>query len=415
MEVEYRTGSRFGSVDSKATLRRLAIKIVRKCVVRLDRQSRAARFQDGGIGVDIVFSWNDYYNQAKEEGHSEAFVEETLDYANRLLSRNLPVLFSRKHFGIYVGLSYKTLEQIIGNRDEFYKSFKIRKKRGGKREIRAPRDLMKYLQRWILENILKKVEVDTDVCMAFHDKSSIRANALVHADSPVILKMDLYRFFDTITEKRVYGVFHELGYHKNLAIDLARLTTIQSTDAYWWKIKNNPYFPIEYLTQQPAYLPQGAPTSPAISNLVARNLDRRLKMLAKKLGCKYTRYADDLTFSGDMACLPSIPFVEQIIREEGFIPNRSKTMVRKKGQRQTVTGLTVTEGVHVPKAYKKDIWRHLHFCTKYDPISHLQRIGMEDKASYKEWLLGRIHFVKSIEYEVGQKMLLKFEVIKWPL
>lgn len=447
--------------------------------------------------MNNVFSRNDYIDAAKNFGHSDEFINELVEYMNNLIGRDLPIIFSTKHLAELIKIPYKDLVHIIDNRYSEYSNFRIRKKKNGYREIMAPSENLKYLQRWIVENILQKVKLH-ESCKGFRAKVSIKDNAQIHEGKDAILKVDLLRFFDTITEKRVYGMFKKLGYNGNLAVDLSKLCTVAASNLYLNNIKElggnieisykiseqgfnrnvsidketlnkidndlndlakglgilysrvgvNILFSaeidilwnidkLEDAIEEKAYwlknskrvvrtsenetfrvaenlLPQGAPTSPYIANILATQMDRRFASLANKLGISYSRYADDLVFSGELNRLPSINMVEKIISQEGFFINKSKTKIQRRGNRQLVTGLTVTNGVHVPKKYKKDIWYHLHYCKLVGPREHLKYIN-SNKTNYKDWLYGRICFVYSIEPEVGKKMMNEFNEILWIL
>jgi len=361
-----------------------------------------------------TFPWKDFKNKAKKENHSDSYITATEKYTNNLKSKNLPVLFSTKHLSAALEISYKELVELIRDRETHYSQFKIRKKRGGVRNILSPDTTLKYIHRCINNSILSKFPI-SEYCFSFKEGHSIKQNAKVHVNQYHIFKLDLYKFFESITEKRVYGIFHKVaGYHKNISVDLAKLCTYFPSKYYWEHIiEEDP--PQGFNVYNRTILPQGAPTSPALSNLVVYKLDRRLSGLAHSLHLNYSRYADDLTFSGNEESNFPISTIEKIIREEGFFINSSKTYLRKRGQRQLVNGLTITNGVHVPKTQKNEIWKHLYFARKYGPINHLEFLGLEDKSSFKEWLLGHISYVYSIEPEVGKKMLDSFNKIIWPL
>nr|WP_236588095.1 reverse transcriptase family protein [Tumebacillus amylolyticus] len=312
------------------------------------------------------------------------------------------------------GVDRTRLLRITEQRDRNYHRFLLEKRAGGFREILTPKPLLKRIQRLIYVNILATVELDQS-CLGFREGRSIKDNAQIHANQDAVMKVDLYRFFDTISEKRVYGMFKSLGYHTNLSVDFAKLTTLHPSEQYYLEIMNDKNLPDHYPDPHFARLPQGAPTSPVISNIIARNLDFRLRKLAEKLGVNYSRYADDITFSGVLTKLPKIHLINDIVRSEGFFINGSKISLRKKGTKQLVTGLTVSNGVHVPKKYKQETWRHLYYSKKYGAKDHLRRIGKTGISGFEEWLLGRIHFIRSIEPEVGDAMLEKYEVIDWSL
>jgi len=339
--------------------------------------------------------------------------EEALSfYAQNLYNKNLPVIYSLKHFSMMVDIPYKKIKDIIKNRKDFYNTFYIKKKNRGLRQIKAPIDELRYLQKVILDNILNKIPLD-DSCMSYRQNISIYDNASIHQNQPILYHFDLYKFFDTITEKRIYGFFRFLGYHPNLALDFAKLTTIPLSSEYIQMISDDetspPFFPLD---KNLGRLPQGAPTSPMLSNIILNKVDIRFRNLAKKQNINYSRYADDLIFSGQKKNLPSKNFIKQIITEEGFFCNDKKTKTMIKGQKQYVTGLTVTDGVHVPKKYKKDIINALYYCQKYGVQSHLKKIN-SNKFGFKDWLLGKIFFVKSIEPTLGNKFLNQFNSIDW--
>ena len=229
------------------------------------------------------------------------------------------------------------------------------------------------------------------------------------------MNLDLSNFFETITEKRVYGIFKSLGYCKNLSVEFARICTAQISDLKYESLSESEqeYFKDIYNLKD-SVLVQGAPTSPSLSNFICRRLDLRLSKLANKLGVSYSRYADDITFSGDEKDLPNIGILKHIIEDEGFKINWEKVGKYKKGQRQIVTGLLINDKVRVPKKFKKEIYRHLHFCLKFGAYSHFQRICPE-KGYRKEWLLGKIYFVYSIEPDEAKKMLEIASKIEWEI
>jgi hypothetical protein len=216
--------------------------------------------------------------------------------------------------------SYEETEDPFGRYHTNYNYFRLRKKSGGVREIMVPDPELKNIQRWILCYILEKINLH-DKCTGFRKNKSIKDNAGVHVNQEVILKVDLLRFFDTITRARVIGLFKSLGYHPNLSIDLAKLTTAEHRKSYWIGLSEDEKSLINTNT---AILPQGAPTSPAIANIICRKLDLRFAQLGKKIGYKYSRYADDLTFSGKFNNLPSMNVIKKIIKEEGFFINEKK-------------------------------------------------------------------------------------------
>ncbi len=360
------------------------------------------------------FPRNLFIETAKKEGHSPEFLTNTLGYIDNLTHRKLPVIFSLKHFSLLIGMDLNDVKKIIDNRNNHYSYYLIKKRKGGFRRIVAPYKDLKFIQSWIKENILDKIETSQQAT-GFIKGKSILNNAKSHENSNVILNLDLSNFFETITEKRVYGIFSSLGYSKNLAVEFAKICTAQmSEDKYDEMPPERQEFFKEIYQLTESVLVQGAPTSPNLSNLVCRRLDLRFSKLSNKLGINYSRYADDITFSGDENNLPGIGILKKIIEDENFKINWDKVGKYKKGQRQIVTGLLIDGKVRVPKKFKKEIYRHLHFCSKYGAYSHFQKI-CPDKGYRKEWLLGKIYFVFAIEPDEAKKMLAIANTINWEI
>lgn len=357
--------------------------------------------------------------------HSDEYYKAIQEYEEKLDIQGLPIIFSLKHFAIWIGISHSYLNKLIKTREDQYNNFSIQKKSGGYREIKSPTLGLKSIQRFIYSNILNSIKLDQS-CYGFRKKVSIKDNASLHINQEAILRIDLYRFFDSITEKRVYGLFLSLGYHPNLSVSFAQLLTAPHTSAYEHTLKKENVFPKSYYDVNKAVLPQGAPTSPSIANIIAKKLDVRLRNLAYSFEIKYSRYADDLIFSGKKENIPPIHLLKKIIIEEGFFMNYNKINLQIGGNRRIVTGLVVTDKVSVKKDLKREIRKHIHYCKKNGVLKQLEWLKKNDDlhiskfsdrniTAYKEWLLGNIIFVRSIERELGEKYLFDFQDIDWPL
>lgn len=131
----------------------------------------------------------------------------------------------------------------------------------------------------------------------------------------------------------------------------------------------------------------------------------------------YSRYADDITVSGDnINAIIITEDITKILRDNGYRINRKKTRIRIRGTKQEVTGLTISDGIHVPKSYRQDVWRELHFCKKYGVVEHIKHLNNRNKCDrgyYKSWLLGRIQFVRQVDRITGDKMLTAFNKLAW--
>lgn len=349
--------------------------------------------------------------------HSEEFLADIEDYKLNLENKSLPIIYSLPHLCLLAGVNIQKIKSLCEtNRISKYKRFKLKKKRGGFRVIQTPTDELKYLQKWILVNILEKVPSHPS-CKGFEKKLSIKHNAEVHLNKESILKIDLLRFYDSINEKRVYGLFRHIGYHTNLAVSLAKICTIVPDSRFLSSFnKKEQELRKVIISKLEGILPQGAPSSPKLSNLITINLDNRLSKLAAKNELCYSRYADDITFSGNLATLKKVKStVYRIIKDENLFVNYSKTKILIKGNPLFITGLSVNNAhVSIPKKRKKDIEHHLFHCIKNGVKVHLSKSGIHNK-NFKDWLLGNIAFVFSIEKELGEKYFADFNKIEWPI
>ncbi|PZM77483.1 MAG: RNA-directed DNA polymerase [Candidatus Melainabacteria bacterium] len=224
------------------------------------------------------------------------------------------------------------LKRFILSRSKAYKVFKIRKKSGkGFRTIAAPNSALKGIQRWI--NVFILQDIGLHPCSTgFRKGDSILKNAKIHVGSDFVLNIDIKDFFGTVSSREVFRQFRLAGFNKDVADSLAKLTTFHGV------------------------LPQGAPTSPLIANLAATKLDRRIFGFCSVRGWKYSRYADDITISGNgHVSKREEDKIFEILRSEGFEPNLAKFRVARRGSSQMVTGLTVNSKVAVPRSYRKRI------------------------------------------------------------
>ena len=268
----------------------------------------------------------------------------------RPLAANLPALADAKALADAMGLALAELRFLAFDRPlsriSHYQRFRIPKKTGGERLISAPMPRLKRAQYWILDNILARVPIH-QAAHGFVPGRSILSNAAPHVGRDVVVNFDLKDFFPTLTWKRVRGKFRGLGYSEAVATVLALICTEPDVDEIELDGQRL------YAKRGPRRLPQGAPTSPALTNLICLRLDQRLQGLAAKLGFTYTRYADDMTFSasGEPAKKTGalLKFVGEIVTAEGFTVHPDKTRVMRCHRRQEVTGLTVNERIAVPR------------------------------------------------------------------
>ena len=286
-----------------------------------------------------------------------------------------------------------------------YVRFTAPKKSGGLRELAAPHRDLAHCQRWILQNILAKVPVH-ELAHGFVPGRSTVSNAGRHVGQAVVVNVDLTDFFPTISFRRVKGVFQQLGYSPAAATLLALLATEAPRRAVQ-------YGGVTYhaATGQRA-LPQGACTSPALSNLVARRLDARLSGVAAKLGWAYSRYADDLTFSAPAEAAHLAGYllarVRHIAADEGFAVNEKKTRVLRQNASQRVTGIVVNRRSGVPRRMVRRIRAILH---------RAKRVGLaaqnrDHRPHFDAWLRGMIAYIAMVNPDQARRLKTEYEALQ---
>ncbi|VXC34524.1 conserved hypothetical protein [Flavobacterium sp. 9AF] len=294
------------------------------------------------------------------EGVSKG-LQPTASNSTLLAQYNLPYFDTVAQLADAMGITTKMLTYWAYHRPvsltSHYYTFEIAKKSGGKRKIAAPKKGLKKLQNWILTSILSKIALQDEV-HGFTSKRSIVSNAQPHIGKTVVVNMDLKDFFPSVHYKRVKGLFSTLGYSEQIASILALLCTQAETKQV--TLDNVLY----YVQQGNRVLPQGSPASPAISNLIAYKLDKRIKGLAKRYGFTYTRYADDLTFSSDTATDKDIAallhFAKKISTSEDFTVHPDKVHVMKQSRQQKVTGVVVNEKPNIDRNRLRQFRALLH-------------------------------------------------------
>jgi RNA-directed DNA polymerase len=257
----------------------------------------------------------------------------------------------------------------------------------GARVILAPKRELKALQRKVLEELVARVPVALSVHGFVKGRSTV-TNARQHVGKQIVLKLDLKDFFPSVTFPRVRGQFIALGYSFSVASTLALLCTEYDREEYVYD--GTRYF----VSIGPRHLVQGAPTSPALANLVAWRLDRRLGGLATKHGFTYTRYADDLTFSGnDVADVHLVRGVAQrIIRAENFAPNTTKTRLARQSARQMVTGIVVNETIAVPRRTRRRLRAIMHNAQ----ATGLAAQNRDHRPGFEQYLEGMIAYIHAV-------------------
>ena len=270
----------------------------------------------------------------------------------------------------------KTIYAISNRVESNYQIFKIKKYNGSYRTIYSPKPTLKHMQKNILHNILNNKQI-SKYAKAYHQNISLKDNALPHINQKVILKLDIIDFFENISFYDVYqSCFPEVYFPKPIGQLLTYLCTYESR------------------------LPQGAPTSAYISNLVMKDFDEELGSWCEQNNIAYTRYSDDMTFSGDFNPHEVISKVRKMLYKLNLKINNKKIKVIYNHQCQKVTGLVVNKKVRVSAKYRDKVRQEIYYIKKYGLLNHLNKIGyQEEPTKYLNTLYGKVLYILSINEE----------------
>lgn len=327
-------------------------------------------------GDIVIFSTYQraFIAEARKHGKNDEYIEKCLVYAKNLTEKRLPVIYDEKHFSQLVGVNLEYLLSAANSQKHFYRHFTIPKRNGKARKISEPLPVLKDVQYYILNNILKKTSCSI-YAKAYKSGATLKGNAKFHRKQPVLVKLDLKDYFNSLHESRVFQLFHEsFGYGKSVSTLMSKLCTLDGG------------------------LPQGAPTSPYLSNLLTSKMDDEIyKFCSSNGNLRYTRYADDISISGSMNPSDIISGVSRIVSEHHLQINKSKTAVIRPHKRQVVTGVVVNNKIQAPKDYRRSIRFEMHFCMKYGVESHVSRSKKEpnnsvDSVKFCQSMLGKINY-----------------------
>ena len=371
----------------------LALRFAPKTVLVLtnDKNKNCQKFlvvqpsKDYSCSLEEIMTWASYKKNAIQEAKklkkSASFLDKFLQYAKPLFDKGVPIIVDSKHFAKLVGFEHDYVCKMAFGTKYFYRTFYIDKKNGAKRKIDEPLPDLKFVQHWILKEILSKIPVSA-YAKAYEKNKSIKDNARFHRGQKAVVTIDIKDFFPSVRLDDVYAIFVEIGYRDKVASFLANLCCLDFS------------------------LPQGAPTSPYLSNLKMTNIDANLGNYCVSKRWRYTRYADDMTFSGDLKSRELILHVSKYLYCNGFSVNSQKTRVAHKNTRQEVTGIVVNNHMQVSKDLRKKIRQQVYYIKKYGLNSHLDYIG-EKRRNYLNHLLGVINhalFINPKDAELQESM-----------
>ena len=277
----------------------------------------------------------------------------------------LPFIYDTYQLAHFLGMGRKSLFDLLRYTDREYRTVNIKKKNGGGRTLHVLSPKLKRIQSILLRHILNAFPV-SQYATAYKEGTQLMDNAVPHVGKRYLLKLDITDFFGSIRFDQVYRAAFNANYSpKQIGLMLTRLCCRQEA------------------------LPQGAPTSPALSNLVMKNFDNNIGAWCAKRGISYTRYCDDMTFSSDRPLYHAYEKAKAMLEEMGFQLNEKKTRFVTNRSRQSVTGLTVNEKVSVSRKYKRELRQELYY---------LLRFG-DGSVSRCQCLIGKLNFVLQVEPE----------------
>lgn len=272
-----------------------------------------------------------------------------------------------------LGFPAKTLYGVSNHLSKHYRKVQLPKKNGESRILSVPDDLLKSIQRKITEVLLVSMPV-SQYAKAYRYGGSTTRNAKPHVGKPIVLKLDILHFFDSVRYSTVKDrAFPGEIYGESLRILLTMLCYYRDG------------------------LPQGAPSSPAISNIILYEFDEKIGQWCRNRNISYTRYCDDMTFSGDFCPEDVADFVGAELKKLGFLLNKQKTHVQHSSQQQKVTGIVVNEKLSIPNEDRRNLRQELYYCQKYGIAGHLHRIDVDmPEERYRQHLLGKVNYFLQI-------------------
>lgn len=276
---------------------------------------------------------------------------------------------------LIIGISPRLLTSFIHAPQNHYRKYEIGKRGGGSRVINSPKTFIKVVQYFILDYFLFRLK-SHEICHSFQKGKSILTNSLPHINSNYVANLDIKDFFPSISQRMIFSLLETNNFGEQLSKTISRIVTLHNE------------------------LPQGAPTSPIISNAILYHIDRDLAHFATSLGLSVTRYADDITISGDKKnnVFETIAFIKERLRKIGFLINDKKTRIASKGGQQKVTGIVVNEVAQPPKKFRKQI-RAMFHKAENDPHNYVAQLSS---------LKGYVSYLQSFPHLKGSEQTKKY-------
>jgi RNA-directed DNA polymerase len=379
-----------------------------------------------------------YRTEGERLGISLDIITDALKQAHLLQDKGLPAILSLGHLSFHTDIPYWKLRAFVARKlvikgadsepkafqvYEPYRSFAIRKQSGGYRRICVPESDLLRVQQWIDRFILSRIKA-SPYSYAFEKGQSIIKCAEQHIGCKWLIKIDLRNFFESLSEIQVFRVFRDLGYSSLVAFELARICTKvrNSKRSIGLKWTNNRQRSIKAY-QHPiiGHLPQGAPTSPKLANLIVRSLDYEVAKVAERFDLNYTRYADDMAFSTNSKVFSrdvGREFIHEIFRvfpHYGLRHHPQKVQIVPPGARKVILGLLVAgDKVRLSKEYRRAMECHWYYRAK-DPVQHAKVRGFGSVLGLKNYLAGLTAYANHIDEKYLDVLVGKYGEIAWPI
>lgn len=410
-------------LDKRVNLNKICSEILKRQLKDSRGRQKKRRIEKAKEREARIKAWKEHLkNELITVGSRYSrLLNDTTSDETKLHQQGLPVLHTWDDITKLLGIELKKLRWLVYYEPvsfyEHYIEYRVPKRSGGYRTISAPMPQLKHVQRTILDEILNKIPLH-DAAHGFAIGRSIRTNAAMHENPFMIINVDIRDFFPSITYQRVLGLFRALGYSGQISTLLALLTTYTPRRKMKWRGKD------VYVSKGQRILPQGAPTSPAITNLICRRLDVRFSKLAEKENVTYSRYADDITFSIPQPEIPDnqmdhinekigkiLGMTHKTLQAEGFEVHKKKTRVLKPRHRQEITGLVVNNGgTRIPRPWLRRLRAILHNMKKHG-IKSQDRDEIGLKRFYCK-ISGMCSYVNMVDSEKGKALWNEWNEIK---
>lgn len=373
-----------------------------------------------------------YKKYGKELGVEDDILDNAVKSRLKIkaVDSRLPSIFTLRHLAYIANVDFSFLRKIVSrNINDPYKIFRLKKNTGrGFRIISIPDPELMKVQRWINKNILTLGRPNS-VSYAFMEGISVKDAAELHCGCRWLIKLDVRQFFETISEIPVYRVFRKFGYQPLVSFELTRLcsrlgSNTKARNKKRWLANKDKYNVInQYKHYRMGHLPQGAPTSPMLSNLVMESFDESILKIANECNLVYTRYADDLAFStksNEFTREDAKHFIYQVydvMKQYGLSPNTSKTKIVPPGSRKIILGLLVDgERPKLTREFRNNLRQHIYYLrnSQIGPAEHARKRGFTSLLGLRHHIEGLISYAAHIDPMLAKKYRLDLKSVEWP-